>query len=108
MNTHSSANLRELVLSLAAIVRVQNGNQHDDINKLLQRAYEATQAYPATAWTKEGFAEMPTATYPQIDKYMAKAREFIALSSKGHQEVAQMTASAVARYMAFEDGIRIP
>lgn len=33
---------RELIKNLAAIVRVQNGNLYDDINKLLAKAEEAT------------------------------------------------------------------
>lgn len=108
MNAYSNASLRELILSLAGIVRVQNGTQHDDINKLLQRAYEATQAYVylSPAWTNEDYAKLPVATFEQTDEYFDAATKFVKVAASNLPGAAISIAS-IARYMAFEDGFRL-
>lgn len=61
-------------------------------------------AVPALA--REEYLALPEATYPEIDAYMALAQSFLAMTSKGHRDVAVLTASSVAAYMAFLDGKR--
>lgn len=57
--------------------------------------------------TREEYRQLPKVSYPEIDVYMERARKFVAMVAKGHQEVASLTATSVAEYMAFLDGKRL-
>ena len=56
---------------------------------------------------RDEYRQLPLASYPEIDSYMERARTFVGMVAKGHQEVASLTATSVAEYMAFLDGKRL-
>jgi hypothetical protein len=76
-------------------------------NPLTESMDEALATNSRASKAREAYAALPLACYTEIDRYMDRAKEFLEMSNKGFREVASLTQTTVAEYMAFLDGRRI-
>lgn len=57
--------------------------------------------------TREEYMDLPKASYQEVDQYMARAHAFLRVSSRGHRDVAALTATTLAEFIAFQEGKRL-
>ena len=97
--------VKEAGVGVVAFCFEDTGDEAKKIVDLLNADHEKADKveFPSRAQ----YQSLPKATYPEIDAYMARAREFLAISSRGHADVAALTATTLAEYMAFLDGKRV-
>ncbi len=54
----------------------------------------------------EEFSELPLASYPEIDRFMHRANDFVE-TTKHYRQISSVVVTAVAEYIAASEGKRI-